>query len=244
MFSAPDRVSRLVALGWHLDTSFGNYVQTFPADLPAAEIAAKILQALAEGYDANLDDLAVRTDWIADEACPPRNGPSQNLAGMINDARSMAATAIHACSYKPSVDDEPTQSVATSAELLTLYGATVKGEVQRLHVNMDRRVFFALETGAAYVQCESQSSPQAIYCEAQSADSWPVLARILTPERVAVLHAAGFTDPGRSPNYWKTYPADKFDERALTDELLTILHDVYGYDGLPKLKVATEKGRY
>ena len=71
-----------------------------------------------------------------------------------------------------------------------------------------------------------------------------MLARILTPERVALLHAAGFTDPGRSPNYWKTYPADKFDERALTEELLTILHDVYGYDGLPKLKVATEKGRY
>jgi len=240
----PERVARLVALGWHPDTSFGNYVQTFPASLSADEIARRIVQALAEGYDADLGDLGVRTDWIAAEACPPRNGPSQNLAGAINDARSMARTAIHACIYTSGPEDGPGQSVSTSAELLTLYETTVRGEVQRLRVNTGRRVFFALETGVGYVQCQSQSEPEAIYCEAQSADSWSVLARILTPERVAVLHTAGFADPGRSPNYWKTYRADKLDEHAIADELLTVLHDVYGYDGLPKLKIATEKGRY
>ncbi|HEY1794500.1 MAG TPA: hypothetical protein VGG57_00135 [Stellaceae bacterium] len=71
-----------------------------------------------------------------------------------------------------------------------------------------------------------------------------MLARILTPDRVARLHATGFVDPGRAPNYSKTYPADQFTDGAIANELLTILHDVYSYDGLPKLKVLTEKGRY
>jgi hypothetical protein len=88
-----------------------------------------------------------------------------------------------------------------------------------------------------------QTSPQAIYCEAHSGESWAVLTRILTPERVARLRAAGFAEPGRSPNYWKTYPSDKFSDMAIAEELLTILHDIYGYDGSPKLEFATEKGR-
>ncbi len=46
-----------------------------------------------------------------------------------------------------------------------------------------------------------------------------------------------------SPNYSKTYSLDT-DDDAIAGELLTILHDVYLYDGAPKLKVATEKGRY
>ena len=37
-----ERVARLAALGWHLDTSFGNYVQIFPVDLPVKEIAENI----------------------------------------------------------------------------------------------------------------------------------------------------------------------------------------------------------
>jgi len=57
------------------------------------------------------------------------------------------------------------------------------------------------------------------------------------------LHAAGFADPGRAPNYSKSYPADTSTDPAIADELLTILHDVYGYDGLPKLKILTEKDR-
>jgi hypothetical protein len=87
---------------------------------------------------------------------------------------------------------------------------------------------------------EPNTSPPTIYCEAQSADSWEALASVLTPERVAVLHAAGYADPGRGPNYWKNYPIDTADDAALAREVLTILHDVYDYNGLPKLKVKTE----
>ena len=93
------------------------------------------------------------------------------------------------------------------------------------------------------MQCAPETSSGAIYCEAQSADSWPALTSVLTPERVARLHAAGFADPGRAPNYWKNYPLDQFDDSAIARELLTLLHDVYGYEGSPALRIKTEKKR-
>jgi hypothetical protein len=234
----PQRIARLAVLGWRLDPSFGNYVQTFAEDLPEDQIADRIMRALAEGYDADVTDLEVRTDWIVSEPCPPRNGPTQNLAGVINDAPAMAATAVHACAYTP----PPSLTTHSAAELTDAYGTRVTGEIQRLRINAERRVFVVLQADTGYVQCEPQTSPPAIYCEAQSADSWPVLTHILTPERIAHLHAAGFTDPGRAPNYWKIYPVGAFGDAAIASELLMILHDVYDYTGSPKLEIATEKG--
>ncbi len=235
----PERVARLTVLGWRIDPSFGTYAQNFPADLPSSEIAGRILQVLAEGYDADLANLEVESDWIASQRCPPRNGPTQDLAGMINDSPAMAATAIRACAYTPPI----LPSVHSAADLISFYGTRVTGEIQRLRVNGDRRIFVVLETDIGYVQCLPQASPRAIYCGAHSADSWPALASILTGERIARLHAAGFADPGRAPNYWKIYPLDQFDDAAVARELLTILYDVYGYNGSPKLAFKTEKGR-
>lgn len=239
---SPERIARLDALGWHLDPSFGNYVQTFPAGLPVTQVADNILQALKEVYDADLTSLEIQSDWIKSSACPPRNGPGQNLAGMINDSPAMAATALRGCTYRPAPEHGPPSLVRAAADLINIYGARVSGEIQRLKVNIDRRIFVVLDTGGGYMQCGTQSSPRAIYCEAQSAYSWPVLARILTTDRVARLRAAGFADPGRGPNYWKIYPVDDFSEAAISEELLTILHDVYGYNGSPKLEFKTEKG--
>jgi hypothetical protein len=85
-----------------------------------------------------------------------------------------------------------------------------------------------------------ETPPSAIYCEAQSEESWPALATILTPERVSRLRSVGYADPGRAPNYWKSYPVDKFTDAAIAGELLTILHEVYGYNGATKLKILTE----
>jgi hypothetical protein len=238
----PERIARLATLGWQLDPSFGNYVQVFPIGLPVSQIAERILQALRDGYDANPSSLETQSDWIRNEPCPPRNGPGQNLAGMINDSPAMSATAVYGCAYRPKAPLSPIVSAQSKADLLNLYGARIIGEIQRLRVNIDRRIFIVFETGGGYVQCAPQSSPRAIYCEAQSAESWPVLARILTPDRVARLRAAGFADPGRAPNYWKTYPTDTFSDTAIADELATVLFDVYGYNGSPSLKFVSEKG--
>ena len=238
-----ERIARLAAMGWARDPSFGNYVHSFRSDAPAKDISEKILAALSQGYDADLQNLEVETKSISSEPCPPRNGPSQNLAGIINDAPAMRAFAVHACTYKPNMDEpeHPLGVGSTAADLIKVYGAGATVEIDRLRVNLHRRVFVVFDTGLGYIQCESETEPDAFYCEAQSTDSWPALAAVLTPERIARLHAAGFADPGRAPNYSKTYPADKISDVALASEILTLLHDVYGYYGASKLQVKTEE---
>jgi type III secretion system-like peptide-binding chaperone len=240
---ASERVSRLAALGWRFDPRFGNYIQDFPTGTATTLVGDKILQVLAEVYDADVANLEVNSIWVKSEPCPPRNGPSQNLAGMINDAPSMARYAVHACAYTLTPNNGPSVAASSAAELINLYGVRVTGEIQRLRVNLNRDVFVIFEAGIGYIQCHPDTSPPAIYCEAQSADSWEALRSILTPERVARLHAAGFIDPGRAPNYWKSYSLDQMDDQAIAGELLTILHDVYGYTGLPKIQVITERTR-
>jgi hypothetical protein len=237
----PDRVARLAALGWRLDPTFGNYVQTLPSDTPLSLVADKIVQVLGEAYEANIAELEVESTWIPSEPCPPRNGPSQNLAGIVNNAPSMAATAVHACAYKPKTDLGPNHPVQSATELIAFYGARVTGEIQRLRVNTQRRVYAVFDAGIGYVQCEPDNPPPMIYCEAQSAESWQALSSVLTPDRIKRLHGLGYSDPGRSPNYWRNYPVAEFDDAAIARGLLTILHDVYGYNGLPALKVKTEE---
>ncbi|MBI5910889.1 MAG: hypothetical protein HY848_13165, partial [Betaproteobacteria bacterium] len=68
-----ERLNRLAAFGWVLDPSFGNYVRTFAADMPTARVADHIAQTLAEGYAADIAALEIKTSWIADVPCPPRN---------------------------------------------------------------------------------------------------------------------------------------------------------------------------
>ena len=63
----------------------------------------------------------------------------------------------------------------------------------------------------------------------------------LTSDRVNRLHDLGFADPGRGPNYWKNYATEQIDDASIARELLTVLHDVYGYNGQPTLKVKTEE---
>lgn len=235
-----ERVARLTVLGWTLDTSFGNYVRIFPSELPVKEIAERILQALQEAYDADITDVEAGSDWIKSEPCPPRHGPGQNLAGRITTASAMVGVSVRGCSYRP--NDEPLAPVSTKADLITIYGSRVTGEIQRLRVNIDRQKFtwVVIDTGFGYVQCGT-APPRAIYCEAQSAETWPVLARILTADRVAKLYAAGYADPGRAPNYSKDYSLDQFTDRAIAEELLSILYEAYAYNGVPKLDFKTEE---
>ncbi len=195
----PERVSQLAALGWHLDLSFGNYVRIFPTGTAASLVADKILQVLATAYDADLANLEVESTWLRSEPCPPRNGPTQNLAGIVNNAPSMQATAIHACSYAPKPDLGPSVPAGSAAELFDLYGARVTGEISRLRVNMNRRLFAVFEAGIGYVQCEPHSSPPEIYCEAQSAESWEALASVLNPDRVRPVACGRLRRPGLIP---------------------------------------------
>jgi hypothetical protein len=233
-----ERINRLTALGWTVDPRFGNYAQTFAVAMPPASVAQHVLRTLLDAYDANAANIEVKTDWVVDLPCPPRNGPSQNLAGMINDAFEMLETAIYTCSYTP--DTNKPQRANSAADLIAIYGATAAAEIQRLRINATRNVFVIFGAGIGYVQCAPEMPSRAIYCEAQSAQSWPALAAVLTPSRLSYLRQAGYAEPGRAPNYWKRYAAGQLSDRALAEEILTLLHEVYGYNGATKLEIETE----
>lgn len=233
-----ERQADISALGWRLDPAFGNFVRFFDARTPTDQIAAALLTTLVDDYGANLADIEIGTRWVADEPCPPRNGYTQNLAGVIDDAPAMAATAVHACSFQPPSGDAA--AVASADELVARFGPRVAAEIQRLRINEARQVFVIFDAGIGYIQCQPDHA--SIYCEAQSADSWPALASVLTPDRVARLHAAGYDDPGMAPNYSRRYPEDRYDDGAIAAELLTLLHDVYGYAGAFPLDITTEEG--
>ena len=234
-----DRLNRLSALGWVIDPAFGNYVQTFPADVPTATAARQIARTLTEAYAANMDTVEISTRWAADAPCPPRAGFSQNLAGSVNDMPSMRGVVVRACSYV--ANDRTTQTAGSAKELIDLYGPPVTAELQRLRINRTERVYTVFDAGIGYVQCMPDTSPAALLCEAQSSESWPALAAIVTPQRIARLHAMGFSDPGRTPNYWKIYSFDKSADAVIASELLSILYEVYNYTGATKLKVKTEQ---
>jgi hypothetical protein len=249
----PERVARLAALGWQLDPRFGNYARSFAADVQLRQLPDLILQTLKDGFHADLTTPDVESDWVKNEPCPPRRGWTQSLAGAIHDSPAMADVAVRGCAFTPPREPTaqndaepkpqatpPSRSNAGKAQLMDRYGGRVSGEIRRLRVNSEVRVYMVLSTAAGYVQC--RPTPSGIYCEAQSADSRPSLARILTPDRVALLHAAGYADPGRSPNYWKNYAAG-ISDLTIATELLTILHDVYGYGGEPQLEFLSEKSR-
>jgi hypothetical protein len=94
-----ERKQRLTNLGWRLDPSFGAYTQVFAPTLTLDKTAERILASLRQGYDADLTFIEVQTRWVAHRTCPPRRGPGQNLAGLVDDSPMMAATALHGCAY-------------------------------------------------------------------------------------------------------------------------------------------------
>lgn len=235
-----ERLSRLGTLGWTLDPSFGNFTRAFPADAPTDRVAAEILRTLVDAYGARDTDLELQTTWVVDVPCPPRAGPSQNLAGSVNDSPAMRRVTIRTCSFVPRVSEPAALTDQSLDGLRELYGSRITAEIQRLRLNRTRHVYVIFDAGIGYIQCMPQTPVPAIYCEAQSAESWAALAAVLTPERIALLHDAGYAEPGRAPNYAKTYPIGPDSDRAIADEILTILHSVYGYSGKIALKMKTE----
>jgi hypothetical protein len=242
-----ERIDQLTTRGWRLDPNFGAYVQTFPAGAPIGQVMSQVVQALQFGYDADISALEVKTALVPRETCPRRNGYTQNLAGMINYAPTMVAYSITDCAYTP--PPEPTSSLlaaktaaAPAQHVIDLYGERLADDIRwmRLAGRSRRARRLVLDTGEGYVQCESNGAPRELYCEAVSADSSPDLAGRLTPDRIARLHQLGFADPGYAPNYSRTYPADNSDEHLVSAELLTLLHDVYAYDGSSALQMKTD----
>lgn len=238
----PDRITMFPRLGWRFDPAFGNYVQDFPAWMAPRVIAGHVVETLIRIYGADPITLQVKTAWVPDMPCPPRNGPDADLAGAVQKP-SRLTNSIFACSYhraKPA----PRVAGTSTADLIAAYGAKVSAEIHRLRIRQFDNVFAVFDAGIGYVQCAplTRPRPSVLYCEAQSIDEFPPLVRILTEKRIARLHALGFSNPGRAPNYWRTYRFNRNDDQTIADQLLTVLHDVYNYDGAWPLIFSTERG--
>ena len=115
-------------------------------------------------------------------------------------------------------------------------------------INLDRPGEDGLATiwdGNKYVQCR-RTTDRDLRCEAAGTVMQPSLAHVLVPERLARLAALGWQLDPSFGNYVQDFSADlpleNFDDATIAGELLTIFYDVYGYDGVPKLAIATEKG--
>ena len=228
-----ERTNVLSALGWRLDAAFGNYVRVFPAATPAKEVAAEVVRALHEAYGSDPADLERATAFVEDVPCPPRSGPTQPLAGLVNDDPMMRR--IRTCASIA----EPATPADSATALVARSGDAVAAEIARLRRNATQHVFAIFDTGAGYVQCGPESA-EALYCEAQSAQSSAALASVITPARLARLHALGYADPGRGTNYWKRHSFDSTSDAAIAAEVLTVLYDVYGYAGAAPLDIKTE----
>lgn len=227
--TTPDRINRLERRGWLPVSIDGGYTRIFGPRAPDQEVAGQIMAALAEGYAADPTRLKVATSAAPSPPCPARAGPDQTVAG--------------ACAYTPPLHEPPVLGPgATTDDIVETYAHEVRTEIARLRASRGRRAFAVFDAKAGYIQCETRPSADGLYCEAQSAESWRALAPVLTPERVALLHAAGYADPGPAPNYSKTYPPGSDDDMATAREILTLLHQVYGYDGLDPIAITTEAG--
>jgi hypothetical protein len=236
----PERLERLGKEGWSLDPAFGHYVQVFPASLTPSEIAEKLRTALMTGYEAEPSRLHVQTQWVADVDCPPRIDATQTMAGSVSNSPSLKSVTHRICAYSADSAEPASRAISSLEDLVSLYGPRLKGEIQRLRVNARSRAYVIVSAGIGYVQCAPEPSPPALYCEAQSAQSWPALASILTPERIAWLRNAGFSDPGRGPNYWKLFPLDPQEDARTARDVLAVLFEVYGYRGSGSLVVRGE----
>jgi hypothetical protein len=109
----PERKQRLASLGWRLDPKFGAYVQVFPPTLGLDQVADRILTVLHQAYDADLTHIEVQTRWVGHQACPPRRGPGQIQAGLVDDDPLMSPTAVHGCAFSDSAN--PTTASAPAA---------------------------------------------------------------------------------------------------------------------------------
>jgi hypothetical protein len=249
-----ENLNVLTDRGWELEADFGNFVQVFQPDASIDSISTIIVTTLRHAYTADVDALETRTSWIKDEPHPPRNGYTQNLAGLVNDAPAMLPTSVrtvadvHAALEAAS---EPRLSVAgndnlpseqasaqvqTLAELLSLFADTVAAEIQRLRINTDDYSYTVFAADIGYVQCRPGRG-DSLYCEALAPESWPDIERLVPPEHLAMLKTFGYADPGRTPNYSKLYMLDEMTDQQIAGEILKILFHVYGYRAATDLEI-------
>ena len=176
----PGRKQRLTSLGWRLDPSFGGYTQIFPPSLSLDKAADRILAALHQGYDADLTFVDVQTRWVGHQACPPRRAPGQNLAGLVDDSPTMAATAVQGCAYSRSSTTTSTASAAGAV----VPGAGVSGVGDAGGIKLSPGRSWANRVWSSPAADSGASAPTVVMVETAAAD--PVVDEVETVDSEAL----------------------------------------------------------
>ena len=130
----------------------------------------------------------------------------------------------------------PVRRAPGAARLIARDGARLGAAMTWLRGD-PRRGLYVFFTPDTYVECRPGPARGTIDCLAPCPDAWPWLEKVLTPQRIARLHAAGYADPGveYSKEYLAGEPAD-----VIAAELIALLHDAYDYRGMPPLILTAE----
>ncbi|HTH99027.1 MAG TPA: hypothetical protein VL574_16540 [Stellaceae bacterium] len=245
----PARVTQLAALGFKPDPAFGNYVLEVAPTTDPDQLAAAIVQALSQGYGADIAAAEVDARRLTTQACPPRRNFGQDQAGAINTDPAMAGVSTAACSAMDALTAEPTDAAGADArptrmptpnkvpkDVVTAYGPTVAKEMARLRRARTARIWITLDGADGHIQCRPDPADRAFACEATAA------AGKSAPQHVGLLHMAGFSDAEGAPNHTRRFPYRQFSDVQMARLLMTLLRDVYGFDGSSFLHAHDELG--
>jgi hypothetical protein len=118
----------------------------------------------------------------------------------------------------------------TPSHFVNHYGWPVMTELLELELGAASRDggtdrFTTFEAGAGFVRCRFDADGKQFYREAASGEPG---GHQITPESRARLIAAGFSLPGRTVNFSRTYPTPPYDDLKIARALLEVLRDAYG----------------
>jgi hypothetical protein len=78
-----ERQDMLIARGFKPDTTYGNFILTFPRSITPDQLAGTILGVLTQIYGADADNIEALTDWLPAQDCHPRIMASHDRGGSI-----------------------------------------------------------------------------------------------------------------------------------------------------------------
>ena len=247
-----ERQDQLIARGFRPDSTTGNFVRSFARSTTPIAFATTVLAVLTDIYGADTGEIEAIADWLPAAPCHPRMISGHDFGGSIKTPRwghekDVAAgcdilTNTNGLNRDDFKTPAPGAPPSGEIDLAARYAAAMAPQLKRLESGQEH-IWAVFVAGIPYVQCQYDSEDTAFYCEAASDDaSGAPLARILTPDRRQKLIDAGFEPPGKVVNFRRFYPLAQYDEVAVAEALLAVLHDAYGYGGTPALRLHTEKG--
>ena len=158
-----------------------------------------------------------------------------NWAGAAAAALALTLAASAAVAAKP----RPADDLAWAAGLVAPIAETLEVMYAGRQSGQNSYCIFRVAAKPPfYAQCLAGPGEPNVFCETVSAQSYPGIAKTLTPARQAALQALGFKPPGEdSSNHHQEIVLDRQERfKAVARLLLRAMHEGYGYRGKPSIR--------